>query len=90
MQGEDGSASSSAAAASIASLTSAAAAAPAAAAAANGDALPKGWSQAVDPTYNHVYYFNVSTGERTWERPKTQQVKLLPIHALTEEKVSSF
>lgn len=42
-------------------------AAPAAAAS---DALPEGWAQALDPTYNHVYYYNSSTGERTWERPK--------------------
>ena len=23
----------------------------------------------MDPSYNHVYYFNVSTGQRTWEKP---------------------
>ena len=33
------------------------------------DSLPEGWSSAVDPAYNHVYYFNVSTGQRTWEKP---------------------
>ena len=33
------------------------------------DSLPEGWSSALDPTYNHVYYFNVSTGQRTWEKP---------------------
>lgn len=32
--------------------------------------LPAGWFQAVDPTYNHPYWYNPSTGERTWERPK--------------------
>jgi hypothetical protein len=43
-------------------------AAPGAAAAAAG-ALPPGWQEAVDPTYNHPYYFNVTTGERSWTRP---------------------
>lgn len=33
------------------------------------DTLPEGWSSAIDPTYSHVYYFNVSTGQRTWEKP---------------------
>lgn len=33
------------------------------------DSLPEGWSSAVDPAYNHLYYFNVSTGQRTWEKP---------------------
>ncbi len=33
------------------------------------DGLPQGWASALDPTYNHVYYFNVSTGQRTWEKP---------------------
>ena len=53
--------------------TAAAAAAPAAVApqpaVIKDDSLPGGWSSAVDPTYNHVYYFNVSTGQRTWEKP---------------------
>lgn len=48
------------------------AAAPAAVApvASTSEPLPEGWSEAVDPTYNHPYWYNVSTGERTWERPK--------------------
>lgn len=31
--------------------------------------LPPGWQAAVDPTYNHPYWFNVSTGERRWTPP---------------------
>ncbi|KAK9901716.1 hypothetical protein WJX75_009929 [Coccomyxa subellipsoidea] len=45
------------------------AAVPAAAAApmaSGSEPLPEGWSQAVDPTYNHPYWYNVSTGERSW------------------------
>jgi len=34
------------------------------------DALPPGWAAAVDPAYNHTYYYNAATGERTWERPR--------------------
>ena len=58
-----------------AAVVPAASAAPAAAAAApqptiiKDASLPEGWSSAVDPTYNHVYYFNVSTGQRIWEKP---------------------
>lgn len=47
-----------------------AAPAPAAASAASSEPLPEGWSEAVDPTYNHPYWYNVSTGKRTWVRPK--------------------
>jgi polyglutamine-binding protein 1 len=32
-------------------------------------ALPPGWTSAVDTIYNTVYYFNASTGERSWTRP---------------------
>lgn len=32
--------------------------------------LPAGWFEAIDVTYNHPYWYNPSTGERTWERPK--------------------
>lgn len=31
--------------------------------------LPPGWYQATDPTYSHTYYYNPSTGERSWTRP---------------------
>lgn len=31
--------------------------------------LPPGWAEAVDPTYNHPYWYNHSTGERRWTRP---------------------
>ena len=34
--------------------------------------LPPGWSEAVDPTYSHPYWFNASTGERTWVKPTLQ------------------
>ncbi|KAK9835178.1 hypothetical protein WJX81_003765 [Elliptochloris bilobata] len=48
-----------------AAATPASAAAPAAV-----DPLPPGWAEALDPTYNHTYYFNAATGERSWERPR--------------------
>ncbi len=32
--------------------------------------LPPNWHEAVDPTYNHPYYYNPTTGERSWVRPK--------------------
>ncbi len=35
--------------------------------------LPEGWFEAVDPTYNHPYWYNPSSGERTWERPKVRR-----------------
>lgn len=31
--------------------------------------LAPGWFEAVDPTYNHPYWYNPSTGERAWTRP---------------------
>ena len=31
--------------------------------------LPPGWEAGFDPTYNREYYYNASTGERSWERP---------------------
>ena len=31
--------------------------------------LPPGWFGSMDPTYHRVYYYNPSTGERSWERP---------------------
>lgn len=34
------------------------------------DKLPEGWFEAVDPAYNHPYWYNPSSGARTWERPK--------------------
>ena len=43
-------------------------AAPAPAASTPG--LPPGWFKATDPTYNHPYYYNPSTGERLWEPPR--------------------
>ena len=39
-------------------------------AASSSEPLPEGWSEAVDPTYNHPYWYNVSTGERSWVRPQ--------------------
>ena len=61
-----------------------AAAAPAAAPAPtviHDSSLPEGWSSAVDPTYNHVYYFNVSTGQRTWEKPAATPAAQVGPHA---------
>eukprot|EP00887_Chlorella_sp_A99_P002218 scaffold21.g2218.t1 len=43
--------------------------AAAAAAGAAGAGLPAGWFEAVDPTYNTPYYYNPTTGERSWTRP---------------------
>lgn len=48
----------------------AATAAAPSAAAPEAEALPPGWAEATDPTYNHTYHFNASTGERSWERPR--------------------
>lgn len=31
--------------------------------------LPPGWFGSMDPTYHRVYFYNPTTGERTWERP---------------------
>ena len=30
--------------------------------------LAPGWFEAVDPTYNHPYWYNPTTGERSWTR----------------------
>uniref|UniRef100_A0A061RJ26 Polyglutamine-binding protein 1 n=3 Tax=Tetraselmis sp. GSL018 TaxID=582737 RepID=A0A061RJ26_9CHLO len=49
--------------------------------ASSGGELPPGWEQAVDPTYNHVYYYNPSTGERTWVRPGHGQEGAKPLPA---------
>ena len=43
-------------------------AAPQPAATAEGP-LPPGWFTAMDTTYHRPYFYNPSTGERTWERP---------------------
>lgn len=34
------------------------------------EALPQGWFEAIDPTYNHPYWYNPTTGERTWQKPQ--------------------
>ena len=31
--------------------------------------LPAGWYCSMDPTYHRVYYYNLTTSERSWERP---------------------
>eukprot|EP00977_Amphora_coffeiformis_P009845 scaffold2257_cov169-Amphora_coffeaeformis.AAC.23 len=36
-------------------------------------ALPQGWSKAIDPTSNRTYFFNSTTGERTWAYPSVLQ-----------------
>ena len=33
------------------------------------DALPAGWTSAVDPSHGTTYYFNIETGESSWKRP---------------------
>lgn len=40
------------------------------AAAPAGAPLPPGWLEAFDTTYYHPYWYNKSTGERTWTRPE--------------------
>ena len=34
--------------------------------------LPSGWSEETDPSTGMVYYFNETTNETTWERPKVE------------------
>ncbi|KAL4855963.1 Polyglutamine-binding protein 1 [Chlorella vulgaris] len=48
------------------------AATPAAAVDEGAGGLPAGWHQATDPAYQHVYYYNPSTGERSWTRPQRE------------------
>lgn len=36
------------------------------------EALPAGWEEAFDMTYNREYYFNRATKERTWTRPRSK------------------
>jgi len=40
--------------------------------------LPPGWEKAMDPTYNHEYYYNASTGERSWVRPGASPAAAAP------------
>lgn len=42
---------------------------PAAVSTTSQQALLPGWFTAVDPTYNHTYYYNPTTGERSWTPP---------------------
>eukprot|EP00210_Caulerpa_lentillifera_P008435 g8047.t1 len=37
--------------------------------------LPNGWHEGFDSNYNHPYYYNITTGERSWTRP---ELKLPP------------
>lgn len=41
---------------------------------AKSDALPEGWQQATDDASGHVYYWNAGTGERSWVKPKSEEV----------------
>jgi hypothetical protein len=50
--------------------------------------LPPGWQEAVDLTYNHLYWFNTSTGERTWVKPSVQQPSPIPCTASTPAEAS--
>lgn len=67
-----------AAAVSVAAAPAAAAAPPVAS---GSEALPEGWAEAIDPTYNHPYWYNVSTGERSWVRPKPAAAASAPANA---------
>lgn len=40
--------------------------------------LPAGWAAALDTRYHTTYFYNTSTGERTWQRPVTQATPALP------------
>ena len=42
-----------------------------------GGDLPPGWFEAVDTSYNHPYWYNPSTGERSWQRPQVRPSQLL-------------
>lgn len=54
------------------------AAAPSPAPAAPSPSLPLGWFEALDPTYNHPYWYNPSTGERRWTKPPMPAPSLPP------------
>ena len=43
--------------------------------------LTSGWFEAVDPTYNHPYWYNPSTGERAWTRPTAGGSKAVAVPA---------
>ena len=43
--------------------------------------LAPGWFEAVDPTYNHPYWYNPSTGERAWTRPSAGNSKAAAVPA---------
>ena len=34
------------------------------------EALPEGWSWAVDERFNAAYYFHTASGRTQWERPQ--------------------
>ncbi|DBA76098.1 hypothetical protein WJX77_005947 [Trebouxia sp. C0004] len=53
-------------------------AAPSPAPAAPNPSLPLGWFEALDPTYNHPYWYNPSTGERRWTKPPMPAPALPP------------
>ncbi len=40
--------------------------------------LPPGWAAALDIKYQATYFFNASTGERTWQRPAMPAAAPLP------------
>ncbi|DBA84282.1 TPA: hypothetical protein ACH3X2_006338 [Trebouxia sp. C0005] len=54
------------------------AAAPSQAPAAPTPFLPLGWFEALDPTYNHPYWYNPSTRERRWTKPPMPAPSLPP------------
>ncbi|KAL6748377.1 nickel chaperone for hydrogenase [Haematococcus lacustris] len=45
--------------------------------------LPEDWHQAVDPSTKQTYYWNSSSGERSWERPRAPKGSPPPPHLTT-------
>jgi hypothetical protein len=39
----------------------------------NPDIMPEGWSEAIDPNSQEVYFYNSISGETTWERPTMEE-----------------
>lgn len=56
--------------------------------ASSSEPLPEGWSEAVDPSYNHPYWYNVNTSERTWVRPMPAAKAAAPAAASGMAKAS--
>ena len=51
---------------------------------------PEGWSEAFDPHYQRIYYYNYTTGERTWVKPTPAPAQpVLPPQSTLEDGVGS-